>query len=235
MKEREEELQSFMQEVEHRGRKARKKAAFYSLVPIVLAGLLLWFISYRIIRAQKELATVNQELKTARGEVERYASESAKLRQNLEETEERLRQSTNFVRRVFQIDWTDAKVIGSRYPRQSELLFRILEMRDRGIRWKLGGTSPEEGFDSPGFAAFVLQQFHLLDIPFSERYRIRELMRSTSEPEVGDLIFYDTGYTMFYFKDERGHPFCVGMTPVGIVALEIEFGPRLLGYGKVNY
>ena len=49
------------------------------------------------------------------------------------------------------------------------------------------------------------------------------------------MIFYDTGYTMFYFSDERGHAFYVGMTTAGIVALEIEFGPRLLGYGKVSY
>jgi hypothetical protein len=235
MKEQEENLQSLMQKVEHRERTARKRAIIYSLVPIFLAGALLWFTSYRIIKAQKELATINQSLEVAKEEAEHFAKEATELKQTLNEVEEQLRQSTNFVRRVFQIDWGDAKILGSRYPRQSELLFHILEMRDQGVGWKLGGTSPEEGFDSPSFAAYVLEQHHLLNVPFSERYRLRELMTPTPDPQVGDLIFYDTGYTMFFFKDARGNPFCVGMTPVGIVALEIEFGPRLVGYGKVDY
>jgi hypothetical protein len=235
MKEQEEDLQSLMQKVERRERTARKRAIIYSLVPIILAVVLLSYTSYRIIKAQKEYATINQKLQVAKEEAEHFAKEATELKQTLSEVEEQLRQSTNFVKRVFQIDWGDAKVLGSRYPRQSELLFHILEMRDQGVGWKLGGTSPDEGFDSPSFAAYVLEKHHLLDIPFSERYRIRELLSPTTDPQVGDLIFYDTGYTMFYFKDQRDNPFCVGMTPVGIVALQIEFGPRLLGYGRVNY
>ncbi len=52
---------------------------------------------------------------------------------------------------------------------------------------------------------------------------------------VGDIIFYETGYTMLYFMDARNSPFCIGMTPVGIMTLNIEFGPRIIGYGRVEY
>jgi len=77
-------------------------------------------------------------------------------------------------------------------------------MKEREVNWKLGGSSPAEGFDSPSFAAYLLQK-------------------------------HNTGYTMFLFEDRFRHPFCVGMTPAGIVALEINFGPKLLKYGKVKY
>ena len=108
-------------------------------------------------------------------------------------------------------------------------------MKEREVNWKLAGSSPTEGFDSPSFAAYLLQKHNLLSIPFSERYNLRELIPETTNPVVGDLIFYETGYTMFLFEDRFRHPFCVGMTPAGIVALEINFGPKLLKYGKVKY
>jgi hypothetical protein len=216
-----ENLEGLIAKVEARERLARKRAIAYTVIPILLAGILLWFTSVRVIHARQEVA--------------RYQKSINEYVKRVSELEERLRQSTSYVEHIVQLDWSNVKYLHSRYPRQAELLERIIMLKEREVKWKLGGSSPEEGFDSPSFAAYLLDRVGLLRIPFSERYRLRELISPTSEPEVGDLIFYDTGYTMFYFKDRRGEPFCVGMTPAGIVALEIRFGPRLLGYGKMDY
>lgn len=170
-----------------------------------------------------------------RAEAERFEGERSEFKGVLAELEERLRGSTNFVRHVFQLEWGGTKWLASTYPRQSEVLLFISQKRDEGVGWKLGGRSPDEGFDSPSFAEYVLTESALLDVPLSERYPLQRLDPRTGEPEVGDLIFYEMGYTMFYFEDEGRHKFCVGMTPVGIVALEVEFGPAILGYGKVDY
>ena len=257
MKESEKQLQSLIQRAELRERTARKRAIVYSLVPILLAATLLWFTRYRIIQYQKEAAQYQEEAVTYKNqaaeyqvvaagyknqaaeyqkEAAGYKKQVAELKQSLDEIEKRLRQSTKFARHIRKVDWRMAKLLYSRYPRQAELFNAIRSMRDEGIGWELGGKSPEEGFDSPSFAAYVLAEMNLLEVPFSARYRLRELIKETKHPEVGDLIFYETGYTMFYFHFKGyGRPFCVGMTPAGIVALEIEFGPRLLGYGKVRY
>jgi hypothetical protein len=209
-----ESIELLLDSVAAKERQARKRAMIYTVVPILLAVILLWFTSKQIVEARQE--------------VNRYE-------RMVNELEERLRESTQYVRHLVQLDWSILKELHSRYPRQANLLQEILRMRNGEVKWKLGGSSPAEGFDSPSFAAYLLEKNDLLPIPFSERYRMQELIPRTSNPEVGDLIFYDTGYTMFYFEGRYNEPFCVGMTPAGIVALEIHFGPRLLGYGKVEY
>jgi len=65
----------------------------------------------------------------------------------------------------------------------------------------------QKGFDSPSFAAYLLEKNGLLAEPASAvRYRLRE-------PEVGPVAFHERGYTMFYFVDGQGQPFVIGMTP----------------------
>jgi len=117
---------------------------------------------------------------------------------------------------------------------QSDLLARML-FDHENTPWKAGGLSPEVGFDSPGFAAYMLEQFSLLSAPAAEvRYNLRQVLPPTSQPSIGDVVFYDLGYTMFYFEDEKGEPFVVGMTPLGVLALKLDF-MKVLGYGQVEY
>src|SRR5207249_3726770 len=116
------------------------------------------------------------------------------------------------------------------------LLEKILVLRNQGTRWTLGGKSPPEGFDSPGFAAFVLQETNHL--PFSAqgaagqmRRMLGDRLTPVQQPEAGDLVFYRTGYVMFYFKDPQNRPFVVGMTPFGITALNPQFA-EVTGYRR---
>lgn len=159
------------------------------------------------------------------------------LEKNINELEVRIQETMVFDRNRYQMDWTNAKsLLSSVYSsRQERLILDIIRMKMDGVSWKLNGYSPETGFDSPGFAAWLLNKNEILRIEPSRRYRLPEMLPETDNPQIGDLIFYDSGYAMFYFRDRYGHPFCIGMTPLGIVALEINFGPRLIRYGKLNY
>ena len=59
------------------------------------------------------------------------------------------------------------------------------------------------------------------------------LMPATG-PTVGSVVFYKTGYTMFYFLDTYQKPFVIGMTPLGIASLEPDFA-EVTGYGSPLY
>lgn len=159
------------------------------------------------------------------------------LEKHIHELEVRIEETMVFDRNRYQMDWTNAKsLLSSVYSsRQERLILDIIGMKMEGVGWKLNGYSPEVGFDSPSFAAWLLNKNELLRIEPSQRYRLPEMLPETDNPRTGDLVFYDSGYAMFYFRDRSGHPFCIGMTPLGIVALEINFGPRLLRFGRVNY
>ena len=158
------------------------------------------------------------------------------LENNVNELEVRIKETTVFDRNRYQMDWTNAKsLLSVSSSRQERLILDIISMKMDGVGWKLNGYSPEDGFDSPSFATWLLNKNKLLQIEPSQRYRLPEMLPETDNPRIGDLIFYDSGYAMFYFRDRYGHPFCIGMTPLGIAALEISFGPRLLKYCRVNY
>ena len=158
------------------------------------------------------------------------------LERNVNELETRIRETTVFDRNRYQMDWARAKsLLSVASPRQEGLILDIIDMKYSNVGWKLNGYSPEAGFDSPSFAAYLLNKNDLLKIEPSQRYRLPEILPETNDPRIGDLIFYDSGYAMFYFRDRNGHPFCIGMTPLGIAALEINFGPRLLKYCRVDY
>jgi len=158
------------------------------------------------------------------------------LEKHIHELEVRIEETMVFDRNRYQMDWANAKsLLSGSDSRQERLILDIIGMKMEGVGWKLNGYSPEEGFDSPSFAAWLLNKNELLRIEPSQRYRLPEILPETDNPRKGDLIFYDSGYAMFYFRDRYGHPFCIGMTPLGIAALEINFGPRLLKYCRVNY
>ena len=201
--------------------------------------------------AQEELVATNEKLEQAQEEVATLEAEKEGLLEDLADLKklvsdfdkqlDTLRQTVEEGGELRQYASPDSlellalKYLASVYPQESELLTSILDMQYAGVDWKLGGLSPEEGFDSPSFAAYVLEKHGLLMVPASSaRYRLQEVLSARDRPRVGDVVFYELGYTMFYFVDEQNRPFVVGMTPLGIFALEQDFAP-ILGYGEVKY
>ena len=47
----------------------------------------------------------------------------------------------------------------------------------------------------------------------------------------GDLVFYDTGYCGIYLGEGK----IIGMVYGSIQAAELNYGPRVIGFGRVPY
>jgi Skp family chaperone for outer membrane proteins len=196
-----------------------------------------------INRSQQELEATRKKLRQAQADAAQAHADTTDLQKRLNELNrelenitEQLKYATDFKKYEFTGDLAlSIKELFSRYPAQADLFSDIYGLQLNDIGWKLNGVSPEEGFDSSGFAAYALNGRGLLPISASATQNdLRQLLPSTDRPEVGDIVFYEAGYTMFYFEDENGTPFVVGMTPFGILALKNDFAP-IRGYGRVEY
>ena len=187
---------------------------------------------------ETEIAGYRQDVAALQGELQRANDELAAAKAELEDTRQHLREALDLARYTRPIDFVDLKVIYSRYPGPARALERILELREQGVGWHLGGQDPAVGFDSPTFAAYILRELGLPgagaapadSLPGTSR-RLFETLPPTDRPEVGDLVFYPAGYVLFQFADKDGNPVVVGMTPSGIAALAPDFA-RPLGYRK---
>ena len=61
-----------------------------------------------------------------------------------------------------------------------------------------------------------------------------DTLAPATQPQPGDVVFYPSGYALFWFVDHNQQPFVVGMTPNGIVALEPNFAERI-GVRRPSY
>jgi len=282
MEMQEEQWRALVRQAEQMEHKARRRAVVFSLIPIILAGLWLWFTGYQIQQANRQLADIQattQAVQTQRDEAKAQLAQTQnqldrtrtdlattqrtlsnaqqtlsvtqdqlkkveqdnetlqkqldELKKGLDEVSKQLKLATDFSKYKFSGEWPLAlKSIDSAYARQGKILLDIERLQK--APWKLGGFSPEEGFDSPSFAAYVLGQNGLIKDSASNRYQLQKVLPRRSRPEVGDVVFYQAGYTMFFFKDETGDPFVIGMTPLGVLALKPDFAP-IISYGAVDY
>ena len=97
-------------------------------------------------------------------------------------------------------------------------LSRVLDLQARNTRFS-SANKPSVGFNSPGFTGYVLGRV--------VRGKSLKSLAATETPQLGDIIRYENGFDMFLLEDAEGEPFVIGMTPVGIAALEPDFGvPR---------
>lgn len=210
-----------------------------TLVPIVAAAALLWITIAKVQHAQNELAQTRVELArtqreldeaqqqaaTLRAQNARTRRQAANLKKRVNELRVQLQDAARFERHVHQFDFTDVKIAATRNARLSHVFLNIAESQQMGVGWGLDNTL-QTGFTSPGFAAYVLDR--LPSNRGDPLQTLRSLRHRAGEPQPGDVILYEGGFAMFYLRDAEGHPFVVGMTPVGIVSLERNFGPREL-------
>jgi hypothetical protein len=236
--------------VQKREHATRWRVLVLSAIPVVLAAVLLWLTGQRIRAANAELASVDTRLAIEQTKLQQAELKSADLerqynqaqtdlqnaRDQVAALQKQLKEAMDYRKDIAVADPAILmKYIGSRYPRQGELLIDMFQLQHRGVGWKAGGSSELGGFDSPSFAAYLLERHHLLSRPASEvRYRLRDVLPSKEAPEVGDLVFYSFGYTMFFCRDDQQRPFVAGMTPFGILALRVDFA-QIVGYAGVTY
>jgi len=233
-------FEDLLARIDRREQTARRRAILYTIVPVVMAAVLLGYTAHRIQSATAQLQDLRRQAAESRGQVARLETQITDLQAKLGETEARLKEATELGRYIHQIDFVDVKAFFSLYPQQAPVLERILELRQRGVKWHLGGQTPTEGFDSPSFAAFILRELNLPggDVRPGENLlatsrRLWDRLPPISQPRVGDLAFYPAGYVLFYFLDQQRRPFVIGMTPFGITALNPDFA-KVVGYRRIG-
>src|SRR5207249_5872852 len=117
------------------------------------------------------------------------------LQAQLAEAQKALSEAVNLSRAVRTIDYVNAKELASHFPGNESLLLDLLDLRQRRIKWKPGGQSPQEGFDSPSFAVYILRQkrasgieLRLGETLFDASRSLYDQMQPTIKPRPDDLV-----------------------------------------------
>lgn len=219
--------------------------AVLALVVLVITGAKIGPLLEEKVQLENDILSYKQEVSELKIEMARNRAQVAGMKIELEDTREKLEDARERLGETFEmsqfehpVDPVDLKAIFSRYPKQARALELMLEMKQQGVSWQLGGQTPDVGFDSPSFSAHILKELGALEISGAQSEsllsRSRQLftqLEPIDKPGIGDLAFYPEGYVLFYFLDHQQKPFVIGMTPAGIVALEPDFA-KAIGYRK---
>ncbi|WP_346854740.1 hypothetical protein [uncultured Draconibacterium sp.] len=224
--------EKILEKILNEEKKSKRRMYYYTSIPLVITVVLI-MVSYITVN------NANKEVKILRIEKAELNASNEKLSKEIQLKSDSLANlmelAVNYKNKRYEFNYAIDKQLYSRYPKQTEMLSEMRGMiQANKVKWHLGGNSPELGFDSPSFASFVINRHSKTRIDANERYKLRELLPSTQDPKVGDVVFYEHGYAMLYFE-YRNEPFVVGMTPLGLASLQFDFGPKLLGFGKVSY
>jgi hypothetical protein len=185
-------------------------------------------------QANENLATLHEQLQNTTSELEQTKEELNKVKKELDETTQTLNSANVFLTNLFTVDiYIEKNELGSRYPAQAEVLFYIQDLQYRGVGWNYYGFSETDGFNSPNFVIYVLQYFGYISGEHGGNARPWQILKPVDRPAIGDIIYYEGGYSMFYFE-QSGEPYVIGMTPLGIIAQRPDFA-KVLGYLHVPY
>ena len=217
-------------------KKSSKRMFLYSSIPLIITIVLI-IVSYLTVDdANKKVRDLENQKQNLEITIDNLGDELNHKTDSLKEMNKIMELAINYKDKRYKFNYSIDKQLYSRYPEQTEMLSEIRDLIDaKVIKWHLGGNSIEKGFDSPSFAAYMINRFSKTKIPDNERYQLREILPpSGSNPKVGDIVFYEHGYAMFYFE-YQDRPFVVGMTPIGLASLTLDFGPKRIGFGRVSY
>jgi hypothetical protein len=180
-----------------------------------------------------ELEKANIELGDTQKKIEDLNKQTEELTISFNDLKRQYEQFLPFFERKVTITEVDVKEAAQVLPEaQVTLLFDILNLSFQDIPFNVNGASLEDGFNSPSFAVYVLQQRGLLPEDYDFNKKPWEQLPRIRRADNGDLVYYESGYAMFYFN--KPVEFVIGMTPVGIISMKPDFAP-ILGYLDVIY
>ncbi len=222
-------------------RKAVMRTVGISVVIVVVAAVVLLYTLREIESANRKLAAANAELeqvsthiaeandarmkaeadlKVALAQSTALKSEVNDLSRQLDDAKKTLAEALDLGKYVYKLNWNEVKMMATTNGAAAEVLNVINELKD-ATKWGMSNT-PDMGYNSPGFAALVLSRLGRMPADGS----LNSLPHDNGAPNVGDIVTYDGGYHMFYFKDSEQREFVVGMTPFGVEALTYDFARR---------
>ncbi|MFZ5879152.1 MAG: hypothetical protein ACOY0R_07270 [Chloroflexota bacterium] len=176
----------------------------------------------------EQLTQVGEQLTQSQAALEAAQQDLALSQSALATAQADLNSARAFIRNACTINEEAIKEFMNQETPAVEMLRFLLVMQKENIRWNPGGFSPEEGFDSPDFALYALQNLGFLT-GYTPGSRPWNILRPTSRLMDGDIVYYDSGYTMFYYNlpvsygSSETRECVIGMTPLGIQAQRIDF------------
>lgn len=178
--------------------------------------------------AQAALTQVGEQLTQSQSALEAAQQELDLSQSALATAQADLAAARAFVRNACSINEETLKEFMSQETPAVEMLRFLLDLQGNDIHWNPGGFSLEEGFDSPDFALYALQNLGFL-AEYSPGTRLWNVLQPASRLQNGDIVYYDSGYTMFYYNLPVSYgsfetmDCVIGMTPLGIQAQLIDF------------
>ena len=171
-------------------------------------------------KAEAELQKSQAALDAANQQAQALNAQVADLTGQLEDTKKALAEALDLNKQIYKLDWSELKMMYMTNGPAVEVLEVVNDLKDR-TKWSMSNT-PDKGYNSPGFAALILQKLNRLPTG-----GLASLPRDSNPPNVGDIVTYEGGYHMFYFRDHEHRDFVVGMTPFGVEALNADFAKRV--------
>ena len=244
--------------IEQGQRKAVIRTIGLSVLTVAVAAIFLVFTLREIEDARQQLSTVNSQisaanaakqsaqaaLKTAQDALKSAEARATMLTQQVSTLDAKLSGAQKALadsqKALAEIEESPRRGVGPRQIRLQAQLGRdeddvrrvwvsrpILEvvanLKER-VHWGMSNTQAG-GYNSPGFATLVMQQLHKLPADGN----LSSLPHDNGAPNIGDIVVYESGYHLFYFRDHERREFVVGMTPFGVTALNYDFGSKRVG------
>jgi hypothetical protein len=236
MSSKEEEVRELLTELARREQLARRRAWLYVAVPIVIGLAWLLFTYWQVIRLEERRDEAAKNVEVYRLQAESYKTQAENSNSQLVQANQIL--SGGAVAVLFD-DSDISKLLaplGGNRRKALELAFALYKNNPE-IKFKWGGKTPNDGFDTSGYIAYVLSQVGVLSHP--ERYYSGRLMQEVAHPtdkketlEPGDIIYYAPSQVSFYLDERR----CLGIVPnEDIIVTEKCASPEFTKYGKITY
>jgi hypothetical protein len=173
----------------------------------------------QVAHAKQEIAEAEARRLAAAQQIAWQAAAGLKeewqRRARIRELDRKLDQIYDFTPHIVRVTAVDANTA---YKVLAPTAFRILTkaMADASAKLASGsGNTPETGFSSAGYAAEILARVGVPRDP-------EQLASRSGPPRSGDIVFYPGDYRMFFFR-LPGKEFVIGMTPLGVLALDPAF------------
>jgi hypothetical protein len=169
--------------------------------------------------AEAARADAEVRLKDAQASVAQLTDQVTALQSQIAALQEQLKGALDLDRHAYELDWRDLKMIAATSGDAYRILEVVSDLRQQQVHWGMSNT-PDGGYNSPGFARLVWEKL-------DGRPAFNQLPRDRGgDPRPGDIVVYQSGYNMFFFRDYEQKPFVVGMTPFGVTALNYDFGVK---------
>jgi cell wall-associated NlpC family hydrolase len=239
MDSREEQLRNLLLEVVRREERARKRAWAYVALPVFVGAVWLIFTFLAVSKLEKTKTRLTAETNKLTADVSDLKNQVDSAKGLISVAVPSKVQSFDNQRKQ-QI--LDSVQVDPNRRKALEIAFSLQE-KSPPIHFKFGGKSPDEGFDTSGYIAYVLSQVGVLKNPetyysgrLREKFARKEDYGKTdlSGLQAGDLIFYEPTTPLFYLDSK----YCLGSVPDGIYIMDKEtLGDKMtfITYAKVRY